>query len=269
MRYASEQLHTGAANFDRFTRSAFGLEPGEDVGRQLKSIAQAVAVPRGKFAPLDRELDQVAYLAGGATKLWARASKGREQIVAFHFGGDIVSIPADGVHSYAVTALVDTEMLLFPAREFFDRAAENSVVARALFDRLPAALHRCRDKAVALGRKSALERIAGFLVAMSKRVGRPEGNRCVLELPMSRRDIGDSLGLTIETVSRQLGVLREEGLIETQGRSCIVLFDLDALTRRAGHLCPSEDFHAPTSKIDLDQCDARARRLAPDSTEGN
>ncbi|WP_394728741.1 helix-turn-helix domain-containing protein [Altererythrobacter sp. GH1-8] len=254
--------------FDTFTRSAFGVEPGGRTGSQLEAMAHCVSLPRGIRAPLDHMRDQVVYIVRGATKLAARASGNREQIVAFHFGGDIVSVPADGLHAYAMTSLVQTELLVFPAQEFFDRAATEDAIARSLLRRLTSALHRCRDKAVALGCKSANERLAGFLMAMSERVGKVDGNRCTLELPMSRRDIGDSLGLTIETVSRQLGVMREAGLIETSGRSQIVVRDLNNLARRAGHQCQHCEIFPQNSKFDLDQCAECDPRIAVDATEG-
>jgi len=229
-----------AAPFDQFTRSAFGLEPGGAIGARLKAMATQVALQKGQSAPADQATDQVVFLASGATKLSAHASLEREQIVAFHFGGDIIAIPSDSFYIYQLTALVDAELLVFPAREFFDLAASHSSIARSLLGRLTASLYRCRDKAVALGQKSASERLAGFLLGMSERVGKPYRGGCLLDLPMSRRDIGDSLGLTIETVSRQIGLLRDAGLVETQGRSRIRLLDLDALLAMSGHLQPAK-----------------------------
>ena len=102
------------------------------------------------------------------------------------------------------------------------------------------ALSRSREKAISLGRKSAQERLASFLITMAERIGKNDADACVMELPMSRRDIADSLGLTIETVSRQLSELRDAGLIETSGRSRMRLLDLDRLNARAGHLAPAE-----------------------------
>lgn len=221
--------------FDTFMRAAFGMEPGGKTCNQLETIATTLSLDRGKIAPLDRSIDQIACITRGATKLAVHASGDREQIVAFHFAGDIVSIPSDGSHIYVMTSLVETELLVFPAREFFDQASAESTMARSLFDRLPAALNRCREKAVALGRMSAHERLAGFLIGMAERVGKRVGERIVLNLPMSRQDIGDSLGMTIETVSRQLGAMRNAGLIETRGRSQIVLRDIRELAKRAGH----------------------------------
>ena len=223
------------APFDVFTRSTFGIEPGSQVGARLEALSIRSSLRKGELAPIDRCTDYIVFISDGAAKLVARASKDREQIVSFHFGGDIVSVPAERCFTYALISLSDSELLTFPMREFFDYAVGDARVSRALLVRLPSALHRCRDRAVALGKGTALERLAGFLFAMSERIGRIEGNRCELNLPMSRREIAESLGLTIETVSRQLGNLRKMGLIETAGRSKVTLLELDTLSRQAGH----------------------------------
>jgi CRP/FNR family transcriptional regulator len=111
------------------------------------------------------------------------------------------------------------------------------------------ALHRSRTRMMQLGHKSARQRIADFLVSMAERLtdstGGTAGGACRLILPMSRRDIGDSLGLTIETVSRQFTELREAGLIETRGRSLVQLRDLAALAQAAGQT----RFAGPVQKI--------------------
>ena len=96
------------------------------------------------------------------------------------------------------------------------------------------ALHRSRTRMMQMGHKSAGARIAAFLVSMAERLADCTTGPCAFALPMSRRDIGDSLGLTIETVSRQLTELREAGLLETEGRSKVCLSDVTALARIAG-----------------------------------
>lgn len=255
-------------NFQTFMRSAFGLEPGGRLGAQLEGICTSLTVPRADRADLDLSCDRVLYLASGSAKLVASASRGREQIVAFQFAGDLVSIPSGGHHRYTLTALADAALLAFPAREFFDCIAGEQESARVLIERLRTALHRCRDKAVGLGQKNAQERVASFLLAMAERIGVSDGNSCLLELPMSRRDVGDSLGLTIETVSRQITSLRETGLIATQGRSEITLLDMAGLARCSGG---HEAARAQTRKLpqfDLDQGDGGDAALAMAATGG-
>lgn len=197
-------------------------------GRSLDAAANTVA-------RIDESCDQLVYLAEGATKLVARASGGREQVLGFHFRGDLVCIPARGAHSYALFALKHTSMLAFCYDKVIELASNDPAMLRHLLEASRAALARSRDKTIALGRKTAPERVACFLVAMSERIGIRDGTAIRFTLPMSRRDIADSMGVTIETVSRQLTELRKRGIIETVGRSQIGILDMAALTRGAGY----------------------------------
>lgn len=231
------------ATADTHPRAVFGpfaqtfLPSGtpEDILPELMAIGHLVSTRRGARAYIDPSVDQMVYVSRGATKLVATASEGREQIVAFHFAGDLISVPATAQHGYSLRALVDCQLLTFPTREFVTCIERAPAMMRQVLDRVMVALHRSRDKAVGLGRKTAEERLASFFIGMAERIGRTEGKACALDLPMSRRDIADALGLTIETVSRQLGRLRELGLIETSGRSGVRLLQPGALEARAAH----------------------------------
>jgi len=221
--------------FDAFLRDFARTASADEVACSLGKLAQAMNVKQGSNAPLDPSCDALVYVGSGATKLIASASKGREQIVAFHFAGDLVSIPAGTWHSYRLCALVDTDVLAFPTDKFIETIGSEPVFLNALLQRTLSALHRCHDKTVVLGRKSAKERLASFLVGMADRIGSTKSGECQLDLPMSRRDISDSLGLTIETISRQFRDLRLAGLVETTGRSRVFLRDPSALAERAMH----------------------------------
>lgn len=222
--------------FETFLKDVPRCPPAAEVASSLDKIVHNVRAARGGMVPLKAGGDMIVYIVSGATKLIASASAGREQIVSFHFSGDLVSVPADASHSYGLCALADAEALVFPAKEFLELTQSDAAFHGILLERSLTALHRCRDKAVALGRKSAEERLASFLVGMGERIGLSARGNCTLELPMSRRDIGDSLGLTIETISRQFGSLRKAGLIETSGRWVVVLCDPAQLALRAGHI---------------------------------
>ena len=218
-----------------FLRATFGIDPGAEIGRQLSELATQVHVIRGQEVKTDPADTTLVFLASGATKLGALASRERHQIVAFHFGGDIFTVPAASMHRYMLIGLCESTLTTFPAREFYDRAASNPWIMRALLERSQTALFRCRDKAVNLGQKTAGERVAGFLLAMWERLDASEGPSPMIDLPMSRGDIGESLGLKIETVSRQFTKLRETGIIDTHGRSGVSLLDLPRLAEQAGY----------------------------------
>ena len=161
-------------------------------------MAWQVQIKRGQTIETDPDAATLLFLTEGATKLSALASRGRHQIGAFHFGGDIFSIPPEGLHRHLVTGLCDSALTLFPAAAFYSCAAASPRVMRTLLERTQTALFRCRDKAVNLGRKTARERLAGFLLGMSERLDCKDGEPGCIDLLMSRRDIGESIGLTIE-----------------------------------------------------------------------
>ena len=222
--------------FERFGEAILPAGLPSDALAEFALLARPRTVGAGATVLPEQSEDRIVFLARGATKLVAYAALGREQIVAFHFSEELASIPAPRAHAYTLVALQDCEALAFPADDFLDLAAKHPALMRTLLRSTLGSLHRSRERSIALGRKTARERVAGFLVGMAERIGAPERNRCVLQLPMSRRDIADNLGLTIETISRQLGELREEGLIETSGRSTVRLLDLAAIARSAGYL---------------------------------
>ena len=202
----------------------------------ISALASPLCLAAGRVAPLDRTEPSLVYIVRGAAKLVAHAAAEREQVAAFNFAGDLVMAPGRGPHTYVLHALIDSELVVLPYKALREAVRTEPAVLEALLDNCDAALGRCREKALMIGRKTASERMAGFLVMMALRIGVPRGDAILLGLPMSRRDIGDSLGLTIETVSRQFSLLRDDRLISTEGRSKVRLLDLPGLESRAGHL---------------------------------
>jgi CRP/FNR family transcriptional regulator len=218
----------------------FGNGP-EDTADRLCAVGRYRSLERGKELLGDPDEDRLVYIASGAAKLVAQSAasgaKGaatNNHVLAFHFGGDMVSVLRQSDADFRLVALSDLELVIFPANQFLDVAQDDPVVLRSVLTRSLQALHRSRTKMMQLGHKSARQRIADFLVSMAKRLCNRTKGACELTLPMSRRDIGDSLGLKIETVSRQFTELREAGLVETEGRSCVRLTDIAALAIEAG-----------------------------------
>jgi len=218
---------------------------------RLCAVGQFRRVLKGCELPVDPDEDRLVYIVAGAAKLVAQSLSGRtcnmaqgsgqgerdwahSHILAFYLPGEIISVLRQVDADFHLIALTDLELVVFGADQFLDIAQTNPAVIRQVLSRSLQALHRSRTKMIQLGHKSARQRIADFLVSIAERIcGCTEG-RCEFSLPMSRRDIGNSLGLTIETVSRQLTDLREEGLVETHGRSGICLVDIGSLISEAG-----------------------------------
>jgi CRP/FNR family nitrogen fixation transcriptional regulator len=140
---------------------------------------------------------------------------GRRQIGAFHLVGDIFGLVNGGEHRFTAEAIVDTTVRLIK-RESLEVVAESDVfVARNLLSMTTSNLRHAEDHMLLLGRKTALERVAAFLIEMDNRLTAAG----IMALPMSRRDIGDYLGLTLETVSRALSRLHELDAISFIGNT--------------------------------------------------
>lgn len=223
------------AAFDRFRRLILARCASSLVSERLSEIGQFQHVGRGEQIALSLASDQLVFLAEGATKLVAYMPDDSEHVLAFHFPGDMIYVPGHGHGEISLLALAECRLIAFPANSFLGIAEAEPSVLRTILGRTLVALQRSRNKAIRLGRKAAQERIADFLLAMADRIGVPDGNSIQLVLPMSRRDIGNSLGLTIETVSRQFTELRDDHVISTSGRSIVMLLDLDELALRAGN----------------------------------
>ncbi len=211
---------------------------------RLCALGTPAHLAKGQQLAPDPDDDRLVFIASGSAKLVAPATMGARtgpgaglpinQVLAFHFGGDLVSVLRQSDADFRLVSLSPCELVIFPADRFLDAAQADPAVLRAVLTRSLQALHRSRTRMMQMGHKSAGARIADFLVSMAERLADCTAGACVFSLPMSRRDIGDSLGLTIETVSRQLTELRDAGLVATEGRSKVCLCDVAALARIAG-----------------------------------
>ena len=146
-------------------------------------------------------------------------SDGRRQIGAFYLPGDVFGLESGPVHRLSAEAVVDTTVRLVK-RQSLQRAAEVAVnIARSLWTMTAGELRHAENHMLLLGRKNAMERVASFPLEMDRRLAVAG----MMALPMSRRDIGDYLGLTLETVSRTLSQLHDEGVLSFSGARQIVL----------------------------------------------
>lgn len=203
--------------------------------RRLQHRAKLSSLTRNASFEVSEGDHQIIYVACGVTKLVAHMSDSRDQVLAFHFVGDIFTVPAPDNYVYSVIALREARLVTFPSDDYLTEATTEPGILRYLLDNTILSLRRSREKVIALGSKTAAERLAVFLLNMAERIGTERDGLCAFDLPMSRRDISESLGLTIETVSRQLTKLRDDGVIETIGRSKVILRRPELLRERAGY----------------------------------
>ena len=168
----------------------------------------------------DEETADFAYqVVSGAVRDVRILSDGRRQIGAFYLPGDVFGLECGEMHRSSAEAIVDCEIAVVRRSVLNKAANEDDGAGRRLWAMTSRDLLRLQDHMLLLGRKSALERVASFLVEMAAR-GRP--GRPV-ELAMSRTDIADYLGLTIETVSRTLTQLERDHAISMSGSRHITL----------------------------------------------
>ena len=149
----------------------------------------------------------------GAVRTHKVLSDGRRQITGFHLPGDLFGFEQGETHRHTAEALTDTKVLIFKRRRIERAATRNAEVACQLWSMATANLRDAQDLTLLLGRRSAQERLAAFLVEVDGRFG----GTGTFALPMTRRDIADYLGLTIETVSRTLSQLEEDGALQRTG----------------------------------------------------
>jgi len=166
-----------------------------------------------------------ANVVAGILKVTASTANGREQIVGLLFAGDFVGQPFTEDSTVTVTALVESDLCIYP-RERFERVlGEAPGLEHALLRRTMASLNDARERMLTLGQRGAQERIAGFLLDLVDRTAPGgAGGANSIDVPISRGDMADFLALTIETVSRQLTRLKGLGAVALPrgGRTILV-----------------------------------------------
>lgn len=181
----------------------------------------------------------VANVIEGVLKLSTGTEDGREQIVGVVYPSDFIGRPFGNRAGHGVTALTDARVCVFNRGDFDNFARDHPGLEHKLLQRTLGELDRTRRWMLLLGRKSASEKLASFLLEMTERLGdqgcdAAAGAATRLTLPFSRQQIADVLGLTIETVSRQFTRLKDEGVIALVSRRDVEILDHDALVAQAG-----------------------------------
>lgn len=159
----------------------------------------------------------------GVVRIFRLLADGRRQISAFHVAGEIFGFEADATHHFFAEAVCAAGIRVH--REPIDPQLSRRILPVAI-----AALVRTQEHLLVIGRQSATERVAAFLVDMMDR----QGGLAQVELMMSRADIGDYLGLTIETVSRAVSRLRKSGHIRLSSARNVDILRPDGLRRICG-----------------------------------
>lgn len=173
--------------------------------------------------------DYLYKIISGAVRTYKILSDGRRQIGGFYLPGDVFGLEFADEHSLAAEAITDIKVRVIKRSALAALADRNAGTARELYALTACELRRAQARILLLV-KSAQERVASFLLDMAERAAADNA----IDLPMSRQDIADYLGLTIETVSRTLTALETAAAIDVPTSRRIVLRNLGALSRLNG-----------------------------------
>lgn len=187
--------------------------------------------------PLFHEGDaatRVFTVAEGVLKLYKLLPDGRRQVMGFMFPGEFLGISVDDEHAFTAEALGPVDLCWFPRSRFDDFLSEHPAIERELYRLAAHELAAAQAQMVLLGRKTAAERLASFFLALLDRAEKAAG--CagrMIDLPMSRADIADYLGLTKETVSRVLAALKRRRLVRLEALDRVEVIDRAGLVDMA------------------------------------
>jgi CRP/FNR family nitrogen fixation transcriptional regulator len=190
-------------------------------------MRQTVARNREIYAEGERA-DRIFKVVSGAVRTFELTEDGRRQVNAFYLPGEVFGLEADGDYRFYAEAIVETTILAVRR----ERVGDRPEMLKELWQLTAAELARAQQHFMLLGRRTATERVAWFLVSLADRLH--ADGAITITLPMGRQDMADYLGLTIETVSRTMTQLDEAGLIELHGARLVHISRPERL-KSAGH----------------------------------
>ena len=216
-----------SASFQRPATQSLPPVKGQEFGGAIACMGAPMLF--GRNAEIYGESEPADYLyqiVSGTVLTYKVLNDGRRQVGGFYLAGDMFGLETGDEHTFSAEAITECKVLVIKRSALMALAGRDHEVARQLWGVTSRELRRVQDHILLLI-KSARERVAAFLLEMAERV--PAGN--TVELPMSRQDIADYLGLAIETVSRTLTHLENACAIELPASRRIVLRNRSALNR--------------------------------------
>jgi CRP-like cAMP-binding protein len=206
--------------------------PRDEELRVLKRIGTSLKIARNQtiFNEGDRA-DHAYRLMSGVVRLCKHMADGRRQIVQFVFPGDFFSFMELKGHQLSAEAVSDVTLTCYSQRQIAQLGKDMPEVREHFLNLLSQRLLRMHDHLIMLGRQTATERVATFLVLLAERIGTSKDK--ALEVAMSRQDMADYLGLTIETVCRILSKLKRRQIIDVPDLHTLILRNVTAIRAMA------------------------------------
>ena len=183
-------------------------------------------------------MEFVGSVVKGVASLTQAMEDGRTQMVGLLLPSDFVGRPGREAAAYDVVATTDVVMCCFRKKPFEDMMERTPHIAQRLLEMTLDELDAAREWMLVLGRKTAREKIASLLSIIARRDATlnlaKEQGPLEFDLPLTREAMADYLGLTLETVSRQINALKRDGVIDLVGKRHVLVPDFDRLTEEAG-----------------------------------
>lgn len=201
----------------------------EELAR-LNATAWHRRFPAGQVVHAEGEVPpSFCAVVSGVVKLMKSLPNGSQQIVGLLLPGDFLGRPFGGASRASAIAATDAKLCWFPRAAVENLAAQSDAVKSWLYERAADELEKAQDWIMMLGRMSAEQRIAAFLLSVARpapgkdAAPAPLRGETLIELPISRTEMADYLGLTIETVSRQIARLRERGVVTVGASRAMII----------------------------------------------
>jgi CRP/FNR family transcriptional regulator, anaerobic regulatory protein len=212
------------------TKAAEGKRPSDleraSAGRLFAATSRVQKSP-GEILFVEGDVaDKVYEVAQGMVRLYKMLPDGRRQITGFLTTGDLLGLAPERTYVYTADALTQVTLCHYTRAAVERLIDELPGFARQLLNVASHELQAAQNQMLLLGRKSACEKVASFLLTMARRNG---GNRVEVTVPMTRNDMADYLGLTVETVCRTLTRMRQEDVIAILSQGRIVFRNLARL----------------------------------------
>ena len=193
---------------------------------------RAIAAKEHAFAEGDSR-SHLFRVESGAVCLYKVMPDGRRQVLGFAYPGDLIGFGLAEEYQFNAQATKPARVRVLSWTTVQHTARHDAALGMRLYEAISNELAAAHDLLLTTGQRSAAERLAAFLLAMSRRAERNGQDAGVIDLPMTRADIGDFLGLTIETVSRTFTKLRQRGIIDLAQSARVRLRDIAALEELA------------------------------------
>ena len=212
------------------------LEPEQLVALAKTSSKHAVREGSELIGDAE-EIESYSNILNGVVKLTKTLADGRQQIVGLQFAPDFLGRPFKVESAINAEAATDLSLCSFPKAAIERMMSDSPVLEHRLLKQTLRELDEARDWMVTLGRKNAAEKVASFLLLIARHIdptADPARDSATFDLPLTRADIADFLGLTIETVSRQMTKLKADNVIRIENNRHITVESLRRLEVRTG-----------------------------------